>query len=139
MNPRAGRFRASSEMIKHYDRFIGGHDSTVNHRREQREVTHEGRSLNDPCRSGGGRTLKRLRWKLFVFPSAETSCLPGDDDDDDTCDIRAHIHLPDLLVRTRVLTPSAISEPTDNCRADRGEASATGNEAIPDVTALVAA
>lgn len=41
----AGRFRASSEMIKHYDRFIDGHDSTVNHRRKQ-AMTRE--AMRDP-------------------------------------------------------------------------------------------
>lgn len=74
----AGRFRASSEMIKHYDRFIGGHDSTVNHRREQREATRG--SLNDRCR---GRTLDRRdvghpRWELFVFPPDDVAPCPPD-------------------------------------------------------------
>lgn len=40
-----GRFRASSGMIKHYDRFIGGHDSTVNH--WPRVTRGSGSDLND--------------------------------------------------------------------------------------------
>lgn len=67
------RFRASYEMIKHYDRFIGGHDSTVNHRRKQatREATRD--PLTTRCHS---RTLGRLSmprspsvWKLYFFPT----------------------------------------------------------------------
>lgn len=67
------RFRASSEMIKHYDRFIGGHDSTVNHRRKRatREATRD--PLTTWCHS---RTLDRLDAAIafgveasFFFPT----------------------------------------------------------------------
>lgn len=41
----AGRFHASFKMIKHYDRFIGGHDSTVNHRRKRAMACEATRDL----------------------------------------------------------------------------------------------
>lgn len=64
----AGRFRASSEMIKHYDRFIGEHDSTVNHRRKRAMVREAMRDpLTTRCHS---RTVGRLDARL---PSVEAS------------------------------------------------------------------
>lgn len=89
------RFRASFEMIKHYDRFIGGHDSTVNHRRKQatREATRD--LLTTRCHS---RTLGRLDAAIafgvealfFFFPTRRYS--------------RARAN-PRDFIRTRVLMP----------------------------------
>lgn len=67
----AGRFRASSEMIKHYDRFIGGHDSTVNHRRKRAMAREAMRvPLTTRCHSRTPDRLDadRLRWKLNFSP-----------------------------------------------------------------------
>lgn len=62
-------------MIKHYDRFIGGHDSTVNHRRKRamRARGYERDPLTTRCHSrttaepSQRRGRPPSRWKSFCF------------------------------------------------------------------------
>lgn len=127
----AGRFHASFKMIKHYDRFIGGHDSTVNHRRKRataREATRDplttrchsrvpGRSPSveasfpppppPPSTSLGTRRFSRCSWYPCARQARASSCERGF---------------------------SRLSLQSGNCWIG---ASATGSEAIPDVTGVI--
>lgn len=125
-------------MIKHYDCFIGGHDSTVNHRRKRamaREAMRD--SLTTRCHS---RTPDRpdrldadhLPVEILFFPSFFLISGRERDGFHDIHDIRARGRFE--RVHARASSHAFRSSPVI---AGQIEASATGNEAIPDTTTYV--
>lgn len=82
----AGRFHASFKMIKHYDRFIGGHDSAVNHRRKRATAREAMRDpLTTRCHSPVLGRSPSVEVSFFFSPSL----LAGRDDFREIHDIRS--------------------------------------------------